>query len=134
MKIKILLFLLVVFTSCQDVNMAPKPKNLIPEDTMVNLLVDLQKMDAVISKNKNYYELRKVKAKDLIFEKYQIDSLQLAESSNYYAEDFTTNTRIYERVITKLEAEKKVIDSLYEERSKAMQDSKIKSKKAVDSL
>ncbi|MDT0294127.1 DUF4296 domain-containing protein [Mesonia ostreae] len=134
MKIKILLLSLVLFTACQDVNKALKPKNLIPEDKMVNLLVDLQKMDAVISKNKNYYELRKVKAKDLIFEKYQVDSMQLAESSNYYAEDFATNTRIYERVITKLEAEKKIIDSLYEERSKAMQDSKIKGKREADSL
>jgi len=134
MKIKLIFLLLIAFGACQDVNNAPKPNHLIPEDKMVNLLVDLQKVDAVISKNKNYFEIRNVKAKDLIFEKYQVDSLQVAESSNYYAENFTTNIRIYEKVILKLEAEKKVIDSLYDEQNQAIQDSKIKGKKKADSL
>ncbi|MGO3262579.1 MAG: DUF4296 domain-containing protein, partial [Mesonia sp.] len=134
MKIKIVFLLLLVLGACQDVNIAPKPKNLIPEGKMVDLLVDLQKMEAVISKNKNSFELRKVKVKNLIYEKYQVDSLQVVESSNYYAEDFTTNARIYEKVIVKLEAQKKVIDSLYDEEIKATQDAKIKSKKQADSL
>jgi len=134
MKIKLLFLLLMVLGACQDVNKAPKPKNLIPEDKMVDLLIDLQKMDAVISKNKIYFELRKVKAKDLIFEKHQVDSLQVAQSSNYYAEDFTVNTRIYEKVIAKLKAQKKVIDSLYEEKNKAAENTKIEIRKHADSL
>ena len=133
MKIKLAFLLLLVLGACQDVNIASKPKNLIPEDKMVDLLVDLQKLDATIQKNKTYFELRKVQAKDLIYEKYQVDSLQVVESSNYYAENFTTNARIYEKVIVKLEAEKKVIDSLYDAKNKAAQEAKIEGKKQVDS-
>ena len=134
MKIKFLIIFVVILGACQNVNKAPKPDNLIPEDKMVDILVDLQRLDAVIQKNDQQFEMRNVKAKDLILEKYQVDSLQIANSSNYYAEDFSVNESIYEKVKTILEAEKKLVDSLYANKKAEMEKAKAKKTTAVDSL
>ena len=82
MKIKFLIIFVVILGACQNVDKAPKPENLIPEDKMVDILVDLQRLDAVIQKNDQQFEMRNVKAKDLILEKYQVDSLQIAKLFN----------------------------------------------------
>lgn len=107
----ILLLVILLLASCQTVENAPKPKNLIPEDTMVELLVDLGKINALISINAKQYELRDVDAKQLVFDKYNIDSTQLVESARYYAEHFRVNQNIYNRVNEILQRES---DSLYE--------------------
>lgn len=134
MKIKFIIIFVVILGACQNVNKAPKPDNLIPEDKMVDILVDLQRLDAVIQKNDQQFEMRNVKAKDLILEKYQVDSLQIANSSNYYAEDFSVNESIYEKVKTILEAEKKLVDSLYANKKTEMEKAKAKKTTVVDSL
>lgn len=99
------LLILLLLGSCQDVEKAPKPANLIPEGEMVNILVDFAKVDALISLSTKEYEKRGAPARQLIFEKYQIDSLQLVESSNYYADHFKINERIYKAVEAKLQKE-----------------------------
>ena len=50
-----------------------------------------------------------------VFKKYKIDSLQFVKSSEYYAEDFKTNERIYDSVRARLENEKNVLDSLVDQ-------------------
>lgn len=107
----ILMLVVLLLASCQTVDHAPKPKNLIPEDTMVELLVDLGKINALISINAKQYELRDVDAQQLVFDKYNIDSIQLVESARYYAEHFRINQNIYNRVNEILQRES---DSLYE--------------------
>lgn len=110
-KLGVLWLLLSLLVACQKVTHTPKPKNLIPEDTMVDLLVDLGKINALISINTKEFEKRQVDARRLVFEKYQIDSAQLAESAQFYAEDFKVNQSIYNRVNEILLRES---DSLYE--------------------
>lgn len=134
MKIRFLIIFVVILGACQNVHKAPKPDNLIPEDKMVDILVDLQRLDAVIQKNDHQFEMRNVKAKDLILEKYQVDSLQIANSSNYYAEDFSVNESIYEKVQAILEAEKKLVDSLYANKEAEMEKAKAKKTTSTDSL
>lgn len=119
--------LLVSMFSCQSVENAEKPDNLIPEDKMVNLITDLLKLDASESFSKAEFEKRNVTTKELIFEKYNIDSLQFTESSEYYAEDFKVNRRIYDSVLDRLNKEKKLLDSLV---NKQREEEKIKKEKA----
>lgn len=104
-KAFILLCLSLLFWSCQKVEKTPKPDNLISEDKMVEVLIDLAKVDAAISLSAKEYEKREVKARDLIFEKYDIDSAQLVNSNAYYSENFRINQRIYEKVESRLKAE-----------------------------
>lgn len=112
--------------SCQNVEHEPKPKNLIKEEKMVNVLVDLAKIDAAISLNAKKYRKRDVVGKKLLFKKYNIDSLQLVKSNAYYAEHFKINQRIYDSVRARLEREKDSLDALDK---KAQEKAKEKSKK-----
>lgn len=107
----ILLSIIGVFLSCQDIEETPKPENLIPEDKMVEILVDLAKVDAAFSISTEEYKKRGVVGRELILEKHDIDSVQLVKSNAYYAEDFKANQRIYEAVQTRLQREN---DSLRE--------------------
>lgn len=106
-----------LFLGCQSVEKAPKPEDLIGEEKMINVLVDMLKVDATISYSTGLFEKRDVEAKDLIFEKYKIDSLQLAQSSAYYSEDFKVNQRIYDSVETRLKRERAALDSLSDKRN-----------------
>lgn len=107
----ILLSIIGVFLSCQDIEETPKPENLIPEDKMVEILVDMAKIDAAFSISTEEYKKRGVVGRELILEKHDIDSIQLVKSNAYYAEDFKANQRIYEAVQTRLQREN---DSLRE--------------------
>lgn len=111
-KISFISLLLFLFFACQSVEKTEEPENLIPEEKMVEVLVDLAKLDASVSYNESAFLKRQVKIKKIIFSKYSIDSLQFAKSSNYYAEDFTRNQRIYDNVKARLERDKARVDSI----------------------
>lgn len=119
--IKVFYAIPFLFLGCQSVEKTPKPKNLIGEEKMVDLLVDMLKVDATISYSTGLFEKRDVQARDLIFEKYNIDSLQLAQSSAYYSENFKVNQRIYENVEARLKLERSDLDSLNKEQGDSIQ-------------
>lgn len=104
----------LVFFSCQKIQKTPKPKNLIPEEKMVDILVDLAKLDAAASISEKEFRKRGVTGKDFIFEKYGIDSAQLVQSNTYYAEQFRINQRIYEKVEAELKKENDSLNALRE--------------------
>lgn len=114
---KYTLFLLLI-TGCQELKKAPKPDRLIPEAKMVNILVDLAKIDAAMTYNMRDFEKKGVDPKTYVYEKYGIDSAQLAKNNAYYIEDFKVNKRMYEEVRARLTKEKEQLDSL-----EAVQDS-----------
>lgn len=120
----IYLFLCIGFFACQDVEKAEQPENLIPESKMVNVLVDLLKLDGAESMSSIEFEKRDVKTKDLIFKKYQVDSLQFVKSTDYYAENFKVNKRIYDSVQARLEREKTLLDSLVKKEREKPQEEK----------
>lgn len=123
---RIILFALgFFFFACQSVEKTPKPENLIPEEKMVDILVDLAKVDAAASVSEKEYRKRGSVGKDFIFEKYAIDSAQLVQSNAYYAEQFRLNQRIYEQVEAKLKIEN---DSLSALKEKSNKENKQKSK------
>lgn len=111
MRFAFLFLFLLGLSACQKVERAPKPKNLIPADQMVEILVDLAKIDAARSVNRNQFEERGGdQMKELLFEKYGIDSTRFVQSSYYYSENFRINDTIYSRVKRRLQQES---DSLY---------------------
>lgn len=118
-KKTIILFCGCLLLACQNVKHTPKPKNLIKEDKMVNVLVDLAKINAAISLNAREYEKRGIVGKELIFKKYDIDSLQLVKSNAYYAENFKINQRIYDSVRSRLKAEKDSLETLDKKKKEA---------------
>lgn len=110
----ILIGLGLLLFACQKVEKTPKPKNLIPEEKMVAILVDLAKIDAAASISEKEFRKRGLVGKSFVFEKYQVDSAQLIQSNNYYAEQFKTNQRIYEKVEAELKKENDSLNALRE--------------------
>lgn len=112
----ILLGILVL--GCQNIEKAPKPDHLIPEDKMVNILVDLAKIDAAWNYNPGDFNDKGINPPNYIYKKYAVDSAQLAKSNAFYIEHFKINKRMYEKVRAILKKEIQKMDSL-----KALKDS-----------
>ena len=106
------LFIAVFFISCQNVEEIKKPANLIPEDKMVDVLTDLSILNSAKNYNRSLLEETGIQPDKYLFEKYQIDSLQLAESTGYYAKKYDILDDIYAKVKANLETKKEEYEIL----------------------
>lgn len=134
----IFLFSLFLFLgSCQNVKKMEKPKDLIPEDKMIDVLAELSLVQAARNYNKFKLESLGVEPGEYIYNKFGIDSLQLERSTEYYAENYIQYDRMYDSVKAKIRRLKAKTDSLREIEVK-IEDSINKAKKdslrALDSL
>lgn len=109
-------FLIVcVFCSCQNIEEIKKPDNLIPEDKMVEVLTELNLLNSAKNYNKRILEETGIQPDKYLYNKYDIDSLQLAESTTYYAKKYDEFDGIYQKVKQNLEAMKKKLEVIREE-------------------
>ncbi|MDT0643432.1 DUF4296 domain-containing protein [Zunongwangia sp. F363] len=108
-----LVFLL--FCACQNVERTERPEDLIAENKMVDVLTELAILQSARNLNRNVLEEAGIHPEEYIYEKYDIDSLQFQNSNDYYSENFVQYERIYEQVRDRLEAIKRVRDSIQEE-------------------
>lgn len=93
--------MLLLMMSCQSAQL-DKPKNLIPEEQMVDIFYDLALLEAVRSHQPATYE-RATNATRYVYDKYRIDSLQFVNSHAYYTQDLTKYRAMYEQVRMRLE-------------------------------
>lgn len=108
MKNWTLLFILATFISCNN-GAIEKPKNLIDEDQMVDILYDISLLDAM--KNQNFGSpLTYPTNTELLKSKYKVDSLTFAKSSQYYASDYKKYKQMYEEVKVRLEEDVKKLN------------------------
>lgn len=103
---------LILMVSCQDVERMKKPKDLIPQDKMVDVLVEVSLLQAARNYNKVMLEEKGIDPERYIWDKYEIDSLQFVTSSQYYAENYRQYERIYDQAKEKLEVYRVHYDSL----------------------
>ncbi|MFK8295104.1 DUF4296 domain-containing protein [Capnocytophaga canimorsus] len=106
----IVLFLILTLFGCRQ-NIIPKPENLISERQMEKIMYDLTLLDAIKSTDYTYMEQQKANFTQLIYEKYAIDSLQLAESMVYYASIPKVYNRMMNSVEQRLKENKKQFSS-----------------------
>lgn len=101
MKKIILLFTVLFFgaTSCKE-EIIPKPKNLIEKDKMVNIIYDLAILEAARTQNASVQNYPK--PTEFIKNKYKIDSLTFAKSTQYYASDIKEYKKMYDEVKDRL--------------------------------
>ncbi|TDN95242.1 uncharacterized protein DUF4296 [Salegentibacter sp. 24] len=121
----------VIFTACQDIGNSGKPEDLIPEEKMVDIIAEISLMQSARNFNKRMYENTGIEGEEYIFEKYNIDSVQLRRSNDYYADNYKIYQRIYDSVKQNLERIKVKLDSL-QKREERIRDSISKAKR--DSL
>ena len=96
----ILLFLLSI--SCNS-NAIKKPENLIEREKMVDIIYDLSILEAAKSQKPIVLEQYQIQSNSYVYKKYQIDSLQFANSVKYYATDFENYHTIYDSVNKRIE-------------------------------
>ena len=112
MKINISISFLLFMLSCQEMTLAEKPENLIDESTMENIIYEAIIMEVVTTfkpKNKKYIDIM---GSPYLFLKYDIDSLQLAKSHKYYTKNPKVMSKIYKKVLKRMETSKDCIDNI----------------------
>ena len=112
MKKAIIFFsLLLLLTNCKK-EVVEKPKKLIEEDKMVNIIYDLTLLEAIKAQNSPVENKQRTNPKNYIYKKYNIDSLQFAQSNRYYASAIANYKKMYEKVNQRIVAEQKLADSM----------------------
>ena len=107
------LCILGVFAACQDVETAaPKPKHLLSEKQMKDLLYDMVLLDATTGVNNRKLEELDIEMYEFLTKKYDIDSTTLQQNIDYYNYEFQTNLDIYESVKDSIEFIKQHYDSI----------------------
>jgi len=113
MKITVGFFILLLIFGCEESIQKPKkPDNLISEDTMVDIMYDVFILNSAKGVNKKVLEYNGIYPEQYIFEKYNIDSTQFANSNNYYAYDTKTYESILKRIREKIEDDKTKYEAL----------------------
>ncbi len=102
-------------SSCQNIEEVKKPDNLISEDKMVEVLTELNLLNSAKNYNKRILEETGLQPDTYLYSKYKIDSLQLAESTTYYAKKYDKFDGIYQKVKQNLEGMKAKLEVIREE-------------------
>ena len=102
----LLVFLMVV--SCAE-KVVEKPENLIPKEKMTASLHDLAILNATKTTVGNKLDEAGIDIMEFLYEKYQIDSTQFAESDLYYASLPLEYQSIYTEVESRLEKRQKAM-------------------------
>ena len=111
-KKNILTFFIMLVFCCQDPVLIEKPENLLDELTMENIIYEAIMMDVMSTfkpKNKKFIDII---GSPYLFLKYNIDSLQLARSNEYYTKNPKVMSKIYKKVLMRMERNKDSIDNI----------------------
>ncbi len=106
-----LLSLGIFFISCQEVKYPERPKDLIPENKMVEILIDVHLFNAAKSVNRLPLQQTGMTPNQFIYEKHAIDSIQFENSNAYYGADLNKYEHIHNSVRDFLESKKREIDT-----------------------
>lgn len=98
--------------SCQDIERTEKPEDLIPKEKMVDIITELYLLNGARTYNKELLEESGIVPNEYIRNKYNIDSLQLVRSNNYYAENYKEYEAIYLKVKEKMDSLQIYYDTL----------------------
>lgn len=104
-----LLFVLFAVLSCGN-NVVEKPDNLISKEVMVDILYDLTVIQSAENLHTIEFNQDNIRVNELIYKKYNIDSVAFAQSNRYYAADPHNYQKLFKKVAEKIEANKKALN------------------------
>lgn len=120
----------VLVYSCAE-EVIKKPEDLIPRDTMTELIYEMALLNSAKGTNRAILEKHFENPTDFLFRQYGVDSLQFVKSDVYYASQPLVYEAIYKEVAARLEKEK----TSFEEERQRRNDSLIsRSRQIKDSL
>ncbi len=136
----LLLTLVLVFIACNG-NAPKKPDNLLSKSKMMDVLYDLYLLNAANNSHKKILEKNKLIPETYLLEKYDMDSIQFAQSNNYYAsfpEDYQEMlTQLEERFIKEksvFDNIQKIEDSINKIKNDSLRTTRLNNSKLKDSL
>ncbi|TXD82558.1 DUF4296 domain-containing protein [Subsaximicrobium wynnwilliamsii] len=132
MKYLMLLLILGLGMGCAKDIRPKKPDNLIAKEQMVNVLYDIAILNAAKGALKNVLEEEGIYPQKYLFEKHKIDSLQFAQSNDYYSYDVSTYEEIIDQVNAKIEAQRKIYEDKVDKEAKRQQRKKDSIRKLSD--
>ena len=100
-----------MFFACKD-EIIEKPKKLIDQKTMVEILYDLTILDALKANQSSILTDNNIDPNQYIYQKYNIDSLQFVQNNKYYATDVKAYKKMYEIIEKRLEEQTILNDSI----------------------
>lgn len=106
--------MILFFFGCQNLQKPEKPKDLIPEDTMISILTEAYLANASQSVRNQAIFAESIDLDSIIYTKFNIDSIQFKKSNDYYSFDFNTYLDMLKKVENNLMQYEKRIDSLRE--------------------
>jgi len=116
---RFLLVLLLVTVSCDKKFKAPKPDRLIDQSVMEEILYDINLLKAVNSKNYKILKDNNIQPDVYIYEKYNIDSLELRQNIAYYASaSLKKSKEMEQRMGLRFEEKKLLIEKRIDDKSK----------------
>ena len=121
MKNLFLFFTAISFLSSCQKKSVEKPINLIPKETMVNVIYDLSVLQAMKNSNHAILDSNRIEPTTYIYKKYKIDSVQFAKSNEFYASNIKEYERMYESVNNRLLENKKLSDTLVKKEEKRLE-------------
>ncbi|MBW1295300.1 DUF4296 domain-containing protein [Aquimarina litoralis] len=110
----VLLLVLLSF-SCQNLDKVDKPKNLIEEDKMIEILADIAFVKAAKGSYKKVFDIEKINPESYILEKHGIDSIVFAENNRWYVSELDRYEEIFGKVKKKIEISKIKFEKLKKE-------------------
>ena len=113
LKSILVLLLIITYTSCQDVKKPEMPTDLISQDIMVDILTDVYISNASRNVNNKLIRKRNLHLDSIIYNKYEVDSLQFVLSNAYYSSDLKTYGKLLSQAKDRLVLLKKEKDSIY---------------------
>ncbi|WP_283636763.1 DUF4296 domain-containing protein [Aquaticitalea lipolytica] len=119
MRILVFIMYIILFVGCNSVNRPKKPDNLISKDKMSEIIYDVYIMNSAKGINKTLLENNGILPQEFIYKKHSIDSLQFANSNDYYAFDTEVYEGIINKVKEKIESDKAKYEAINEEELKA---------------
>ncbi len=109
------IIVLIALFGCSGMDKPKKPTNLIGKDKMTEIMYDVYILNAAKGVNRKILELNGVMPLDYVYKKYNIDSLQFAESNTYYAYDTEGYSAMIENVRVTLQKNKDLYEQLVKE-------------------
>mgnify|MGYP006311782013 CR=1 FL=1 len=101
---------------------------------MIEIYTDMLMLDGVYRTNPKKFESYKLEPTTHIYNKFDVDSLTLAQNMSYYNLDFEANSEIYEQVRYNIERKKQFIDSIDQVKDSLRRQNKLQKAKIKDSI
>ena len=106
-----IVFVGLLFFSCSE-NPVKKPQNLLSEEVMVDILYDTALLQAADGHVPEKLTENNIRVNTFIYNKYKIDSTTYYQNHKYYAANLSKYTKMYKKVVSRLEKVQVKLDSL----------------------